>query len=140
MVVYDNHEIGKDKLPDNKEIIPRKKEMKTVNEESTRQRQETKEKEKNGGNDLIAIVVGCVATVILIVTAVVGLYHLVWKKTRQSNRQPAMNSSIENENCGVTDSNVRMITLHEHKTQTNKGDICGTETHQHLLTVVEHKV
>ena len=148
MVVYDNHEVGKDKLPENKEIIPRKNEMKTVNEESqstrqlTHQRKRTTEnKEEIKRNDLIAIVVGSVVAVILTVTAVVGLYHLVWKKTTPSNGQQATHSSIENE-YRATDSNVRMISLHDHshRTQTNKGDICETETHQHLLTVVEHKV
>ena len=146
MVVYDNHEAGKDKLPENKEIIPRKMEMKTVNEESqstrqlTHQRKETTEnKEEIERNDLIAIVVGCVVAVILTVTAVVGLYHLVWKKTTPSNGQQATHSSIENE-YRATDSNVRMISLHDHRTHTNKGDIRETETHQHLLTMVEHKV
>ena len=146
MVVYDNHEVGKDKLPENKEITPRKKEMKTVNEESqstrqlTHQRKETTEnKEEIERNDLIAIVVGCVVAVILTVTAVVGLYHLVWKKTRPSNGQQTTHSSTENE-YRATDSNVRMISLHDHRTHTNKGDICETETHQHLLTMVEHKV
>ena len=146
MVVYDNHEVGKDKLPENKEIIPRKNEMKTVIEGSqstrqlTHQRKETTEnKEEIERNDLIAIVVGCVVAVILTVTAVVGLYHLVWKKTTPSNGQQATHSSIENE-YRATDSNVRMISLHDHRTQTKKRDNCETETHQHLLTMVEHKV
>ena len=96
--------LGKTKLPENKEIIPRKKEMKTVNEESQRTRQlthqrkrTTENKEEIERNDLIAIVVGCVVAVILTVTAVVGLYHLVWKKTRPSNGQQATHSSTEND-------------------------------------------
>ena len=147
MVVYDNHEVGKDKLPEKKEIIPLKKETKTVNEETYapkqlvhQQHETTEEKQEIGRNDLIAIVVGCVAVVILSMTALVGLYHLVWKKARASNGQPARQSSILND-CNVSDSsNVRMISLHEHRTRTNKGAVRETETHQHLLEFVEQKV